>query len=51
MFLYSIKLYDDHLILISLERFLDVLISFVAESVCTLFLKFFFMFVIVNSDS
>ena len=47
----SIELYGNHSILVSLKRFLGVLISFVTEDICTSFLEFLLVLAIVNSNS
>ena len=50
VFFYGIELYGNHFILISFGRFLSILISFVAEGICTSFLEFSFVLSIVNPN-
>ena len=51
MFLCGIKFHGDHPILISLGRFLSVLILPVTEGICIFFLEFSFVLVIVDPNS
>ena len=49
-FFCGIELYENHLILIPLGRFLAVLIFLVTESICTFFFEFLFLLAIVDLD-